>query len=214
MGERVLVCGTPGCGKSSVRRKIVRDLRSIGMTVNHWDADNFPQSRTPEDADMREPDDGDDMFARGLWVVEDVRGTLPHTADGRGAWRNLEYYDHIIYVQTTPADFALFWTSRALQWRRLGGGDHKRDQAATQFGSDSDVLKTVRRYLTRREDMVREDTEALQAFVKTNPRSCDVTQMWTTYDEVCENIVISGLEPFWQWVQQINDFAANAQAPF
>ncbi len=160
---KVLITGVPNSGKSQFRRWLVKKLRDAGLKAGHWDADQFKTARCPEDKDMRKPTDDPGIIC----LVEDVRGTLPfkkkvNPGEKGGAWRPLSYYNIILYLRPDWPTYALFWVSRALQWKREGKGDYKREDGWKDLSVEEVLVRKIQHYLDGMEAWVKEDGKVIR----------------------------------------------------
>jgi len=164
MGDKMMkigIFGLPNGGKSQFRRWLVKKLREAGIKAEHWDADRFKKVRVPEDADMREPTE-----EQGVWLIEDVRGTVPYKevvapGEKEGAWRPLSYYNFIFYLLPDWPTYATFWTSRALQWKKMGAGNWMRESGWEDMADEEVIIRKVQYFLDGREGWVKADENSL-----------------------------------------------------
>lgn len=152
------IFGLPNGGKSQFRRWLVQELREAGFKAEHWDADRFKKARVPEDNDMREPADE----PGAVWLIEDVRGTVPHKetvapGEKEGAWKPLSYYDFIFYLLPDWPAYAVFWVSRALQWKQMGAGNWMRESGWEDMTDDDVIIRKAQYFFEGREGWARED---------------------------------------------------------
>lgn len=161
---KVGIFGLPNSGKSSFRRWLVAKLREAGYKAEHWDADRFKKNRCPEDADMKEPPLVFDEEI--VWLIEDVRGTLEYgftvTGEAKGAWRPLDYYDVVFYLQPLWPTYAFFWMSRALQWRKAGMGNWSRETGWENMPDEAAIEKKVWHFFSNYEKWLEEDERTLK----------------------------------------------------
>jgi len=160
------IFGLPNGGKSQFRRWLVQKLRKAGVKVEHWDADRFKKSRVPEDNDMREPTDEPGI----IWLVEDVRGTVPHKetvapGEKEGAWKSLSYYDFIFYLLPDWPTYAAFWVSRALQWKQMGAGNWMRESGWEDMTDDDVIIRKAQYFFEGREGWEKGDKRLLSSLV-------------------------------------------------
>lgn len=127
--------------------------------VQQYDADEFKQVRCKTDADCVRPD-----TFRGdvLYVIEDVRGTVPGKS-----FLPLSAYDLIIYVEPGLLTHILLWMPRLWRWFQNGKFAWERDVGWKGTKKPYDVrniipiarefLKTMR----KRGEWIREDRAML-----------------------------------------------------
>ena len=161
---KIGIFGLPNSGKSQFRRWLVKELREIGIRADHWDADRFKKSRVFEDNDMREPTDEPGI----VWLIEDVRGTVPHKkvvvpGEKEGAWEQLSYYDHIFYLLPDWPTYAIFWVSRALQWKKIGAGNWMRESGWENMEDEEVIVRKVQYFLEGRGGWARDDEKSLSS---------------------------------------------------
>lgn len=176
--RKIGIFGLPNGGKSQFRRFLLETLRnSLGNSnaVRHYDADEYPIPRCPQDADCRAPrpeDEGDVQ----VFIIEDVRGTMPHVPGDRknSSWQPVGYYDFVFYLRPDWPTYSLFWTSRALQWYKKREGDHRRESGSVEIHDEDAVIEKVSKYLLGREQWESEDIDFLSAaktpFVSIKPK--------------------------------------------
>ncbi|MFH1259287.1 MAG: hypothetical protein ABII74_05670, partial [Elusimicrobiota bacterium] len=111
---KILVTGTGITGKSTFRRKLVKQLRTMGLVVEHFDADCFQELRHPADIDClkERPEVFSDSVA---YVIEDIHGPIP-----KKATLPIEDYDFIFYLKPSFFHHLFFWLDRLPKWFRAG----------------------------------------------------------------------------------------------
>lgn len=98
---KVLITGIGITGKSTLR-KLLRDILSeTGVDVKDFDVD---YQKIPND-----------FSENTIYLIEDVRGTLP-----KEAVLPLNSYDLILYVQPSVISHILFWLNRMISWFKVG----------------------------------------------------------------------------------------------
>jgi len=180
---RIGIFGLPNSGKSQFRRWLVGRMHEAGGQVEHWDADRFKKARCPEDADMREPADEPGV----IWVIEDVRGTVPHKSviqpgEKEGAWKPLSFYNLVYYLNPDWSTYAAFWVSRALQWKKLGAGNWMRESGWENLDDEEIILRKVQYFLAGREAWIKEDMAVLSRI--THPLVISITPVWKADGEI------------------------------
>ena len=185
---KIGIFGLPNSGKSQFRRWLVNKLRTAGINAEHWDADQFKQTRCPEDKDMREPDADSNI----IWLIEDVRGTTGHTAvtspsEKQGAWKPLQYYDLILYLDPDWPTYASFWVSRALQWRKTGAGNWQRESGWENLDDEDKIVRKIFHYLDGRQRWLEQDRQMLSPANGT-PRTIMVKPYLNKACELCWNV--------------------------
>lgn len=160
---RIGIFGLPNSGKSQFRRWLVAELRKNGYRAEHWDADRFKKARCEADNDMKEPIDSD---TETIWLIEDVRGTVPHKTvtkigEKEGAWKPLFYYDRVIYLVPDWPTYATFWVDRALQWMKLGAGNWMREDGWEKLDDKTVIVRKVQYFLAGRTRWFEQDQETL-----------------------------------------------------
>jgi hypothetical protein len=174
---KIGIFGLPNSGKSQFRRWLVKKLRDAGFKAEHWDADCFDKPRCPEDEDMKEPTHIDNNTSadiwredrKTIWLIEDVRGTMPHLDvvppdENQGAWQPITYYDFILYLHPTKIAYTLFWVSRALQWKNAGRGDWKRETGWETLDNDEAIIRKVQYFLANYDNWLTNDQKCISGF--------------------------------------------------
>jgi hypothetical protein len=185
----ILICGLPNSGKSQFRRWLLKKLREAGIKTEHWDADQFKKVRMPEDENMFEPTPERLAEEPVVWLIEDVRGTVPHKevvkpGQKGGAWKPLSWYDYILYLIPDWPTYATFWTSRALQWRKMGVGNWMRESGWEDMVDEEVIVRKVQYFLNGRDGWFASDTETLRdkvySFIR--PVYAESQIMWLDFD--------------------------------
>lgn len=161
---KIGIFGLPNSGKSQFRRWLVKKLHDAGFKAEHWDADNFNKPRCPEDANMTKPAD----VPETIWLIEDVRGTTPHRpfvglGEKSGAWKPVSYYDYFFYLLPKNDTYAIFWVSRALQWKKTGVGNWQRETGWERLDNEDAILSKVHYFLANFDEWVEADMKFLSA---------------------------------------------------
>ncbi len=182
---KIGIMGLPNSGKSQFRRWLLKMLREAGIKAEHWDADRFKKVRVPEDADMREPIEEPGI----VWLIEDVRGMVPHKevvapGEKEGAWRPLSYYNFIVYLLPDWPTYATFWTSRALQWKKIGVGNWMRESGWEDMADEEVIVRKVQHFLDERDGWVEADKNSLSRMPRTfvQPVYAEGQIMWPNFD--------------------------------
>ncbi|MBU1102839.1 hypothetical protein KJ853_04290 [Patescibacteria group bacterium] len=111
---KILVTGIGITGKSTFRRKLVKELRNMGFRVEHFDADRFIELRHPADADciMQLPK----AFVNSvIYIIEDIYGPIREKAH-----LPIEEYDLIFYLRPALLPHLIFWLPRMIKWYQFG----------------------------------------------------------------------------------------------
>lgn len=124
---KILITGNGITGKSMFRRQMVKEFRTLGLVVDHFDADCFKELRHPADADClyQLPR----FFLNNvLYIIEDVHGTI------EGAAMPLDHYNLVFYLKPSQLTHLLFWLSRIPRW--IKSGQHSWEQSQGWQGTN------------------------------------------------------------------------------
>ena len=110
---KILITAIGITGKSTLRRRLVKLLRDSGLSVNHYDADEFKEVRDTADKDClgKLPEN---FLKDAIYIIEDIHAPL------ESAILPLKSYDFILYVKTGFFSHLLFWLPRMIIWFNQG----------------------------------------------------------------------------------------------
>jgi len=129
---KVLITGTGITGKSTFRRQLVKEFRTLGWAVDHFDADCFKELRHPADADCMAQ--LPKVFLDGIiYVIEDIHGPIPEKAI-----LPIVEYDFIFYLKPSFCHHLIFWLDRLPKWFRSGNFSWERGRGWKGTGKQKD----------------------------------------------------------------------------
>lgn len=160
---KILITGIGITGKSTLRRSLVKALRSCGISAEHYDADQFEELRHSADADCldAQPENFSDDT---VYVIEDVHGPMNSAA------LPLEDYDLVLYLEPDVVSHAKLWLPRVLAWFRKGGfaweagAGWQGTKKAYDPRNVVPILKEVARNFWNRKKWIRKDIETIRPF--------------------------------------------------
>ena len=160
---KILITGIGIVGKSTLRRSLVKALRSSDVLAEHYDADRFGELRHSADVDCL---DGlpDEFLDDVVYVIEDVHGPLGSSDMALGE------YDLILYLKPDTLSHARFWILRIAAWLRRGEFCWEAQTGWEGTGKSYDprniipILKEAARNFWNRRKWIREDLDAIRPF--------------------------------------------------
>lgn len=157
---KILITGLGITGKSTLRRRVKKGLKSLGLSVVHYDADEFKELRDEADRDcsLKLP-----KFEKGVvYLIEDIHAT------GNDAVLPLGDYDLIIYIKTGLISHILFWLPRIVRWFQSGNfaWDQKKGWLGTGRPYDlRNIIPMIREFckdFQNRKKWLAEDMEVIR----------------------------------------------------
>ncbi len=159
---KILITGLGITGKSTLRRRVMKELRNLGLSVEHYDADEFKELRDEADRDclLKLP-----KFEGGvIYLIEDIHAT------GDDAVLPLGNYDLIIYIKTGLISHILFWLPRVVRWFQAGhfAWDQKTGWLGTGCPYDPrnifPMMKEFLKDFQNRKKWLEEDMDAIRSY--------------------------------------------------
>ena len=167
---KILITAVGITGKSTLRRKLIKFLRSFGLSAIHYDADEFKELRDSADADCLKklPEN---FSEKTVYIIEDVHGPLD------SAVLPLNEYDLILYVKTGVISHFMFWLPRILAWFNQGKFSWEAKTGWRGTGKEKDwrnilpIAKNLIHDFKNRKKWIREDLQAVSPYPHTIIRS-------------------------------------------
>jgi len=158
---KILITGIGITGKSTLRRRLVKLLRTFDLSAKHYDADEFKELRDPADKDClnKLPEK---FSNETVYVIEDVHGLL------KSAVLPSESYDLIIYVRAGFLSHLLFWLPRIVNWFNRGKFSWEQKEGWQGTGKPCDlrnvspIFKDLLNNFRNRRKWMAEDLEAIK----------------------------------------------------
>lgn len=159
---KILVAGIGNTGKSTVRRIMADSLRKLGLSVDHYDADEFRELRDPKDAGcLRKLPES--FLDETIYIIEDIHAFSP------SAVLSLSEYDLILYIRTNIISHLMFWIPRIAIWFKRGKLSWEKGRGWKGTGKPYDfrnlipILKDLFRNFKNRKKWIEEDMRKINS---------------------------------------------------
>lgn len=160
---KVLITGIGISGKSTLRRRMVKICRSVGLKTEHYDADGFKKIRHPDDDDCL-AELPCEFHGETVYIIEDIHATYPDKAV-----YPLGEYDYIFYIVPDRMSHIKFWLSRMRIWFATGKFLWEQDSGWRGSGRPRDftnilpMMKELWRNMINRDGWIKQDLQTLHS---------------------------------------------------